>query len=72
MFLKIILIISITLLFGCNKSTLEADELNVMEQPTYANFLSVAITDEAMYFVVEPGQLYAYEKDESFLKMANL
>ena len=72
MFLKIILIISITLLFGCNKPTLESDELNVMEQPTYANYLSVASTDEAMYFVVEPGQLYAYEKDGSFLKIANL
>ena len=72
MFLKIILIISISLLCGCNKSMLESDELDVMEQPTYANYLSVASTEEALYFVVEPGKLYAYQKDGSFIKLASL
>lgn len=72
MFLKIILIISISLLCGCNKSTLESDELDVMEQPTYANYLSVASNEEALYLVVEPGQLYAFQKDGSFIKLASL
>ncbi len=72
MFIKIMLIISVSILFGCNRSMLESDELDIMEQPTYANYLSVASTDEALYFVVEPGQLYAYENDGTFLKLASL
>ncbi len=59
-------------LVGCNQSKLEADENEVMEQPSYANYLSLASTDEVLYFIVEPGQLYAYEKDGTLLKMASL